>query len=85
MRRQLAESLPDLERTVELLAGLDWPDFSRNAECLALHDHDGYPQFGDTLISSAGLQVPATHYNEMIREYVVGHSTAKHASINDGS
>jgi len=83
LRRQLAEALPDLEQTVELVAGLNWPDFSHQAECLALHDADGYPQFGDTLISSAGLQVPSDCYREMIREYVVPHSTAKHARINE--
>lgn len=85
LRRQLADSLPDLEQTVELLVGLEWPEFSRQTECLALHDADGYPQFGDTLISSAGLQVPDKRYNEMIQEYVVQHSTAKHARINDNS
>jgi coenzyme F420-reducing hydrogenase alpha subunit len=85
LRRQLAKALPDLEQTVELVAGLDWPDFPRQAECLALHDAEGYPQFGDTLISSTGLQVPDNCYREIIREYVVPHSTAKHARINDAT
>jgi coenzyme F420-reducing hydrogenase alpha subunit len=83
LRRHLAKALPDLEQTVELVAGLDWPDFPRQTECLTLHDAEGYPQFGDILISSAGLQVPDNCYREIIREYVVPHSTAKHARIND--
>jgi coenzyme F420-reducing hydrogenase alpha subunit len=83
LRHHLSKALPDLEQTVELIAGLDWPDFSHQAECLALHDTEGYPQFGDTLISSAGLQVPSDCYREMIREYMVPHSTAKHARINE--
>ncbi|MDT8440255.1 MAG: Ni/Fe hydrogenase subunit alpha [Desulfuromonadales bacterium] len=85
LRRQLARALPDLEQTVELLAGLDWPDFERESECLALHDPHGYPLFGETLISSAGLQVPVERYSELISEYTVRHATARHARARTDS
>lgn len=82
LRRRLSESLPDLEQTVELLTTLPWPEYSRQTEYVALHDVESYPLFGKTLITSGATEVPIGSYPELIREYVVEHATAKHATAN---
>jgi coenzyme F420-reducing hydrogenase alpha subunit len=85
LRRQLAEALPDLEETVELFAELDWPDFVRESDCLALDDHQGYPLLGDSMVFSTGVRFPVERYTELIEEYVVDYSTAKYARARNAS
>jgi len=85
LRRQLAEALPDLEATVELFAEIEWPDFQRASEYLALDDAEGYPLLGQTLVSSAGVRVPVARHTDLIEEYVVPHATAKFARAREAT
>jgi len=85
LRKRLVAALADLEATVELFAGFNFPDFTREGEYLSLEDPDGYPLAGSGIRSSAGWQQPVAGYREVIREYEVAHATARFAATRDGS
>ncbi len=84
LRRRLVEVLPDLEATVDLVGGFDFPPLDRPAECLSLAADDGYPLMGDRIVSSAGPGVRVGDYRGLIEEYLVDHATAKFASTPRG-
>jgi coenzyme F420-reducing hydrogenase alpha subunit len=70
--------------TVALVAGFDFPDFSRDYEFVSLRDPAGYPIMGDRVVSSRGLDIPAGDYDGHFTEHHVPHSTALH-SVLDGN
>lgn len=84
VRKRLVAALADLESTVELFAGFDYPEFSRESEYLSLSGGTGYPLSGEAIVSSTGWQRPIGEYREAIREYTVPHSTAQFAATSDG-
>lgn len=69
----------DVQATVELFQGLEYPEFERETEYIAL-SMDGKYCFIDGEINSSqgGLRVVAD-YRQVTNEYLVAHSTAKHA------
>jgi len=81
-RQMLLDAEPDMKATVELFAGLTWPDFTRETEYVALSTEDEYAFYDGTLSSSDGQSVTASNYKEIIHEKIVPHSTAKHAFHN---
>lgn len=78
LRRRLVAALPDLEATVDLFASFKLPDFARETEYLCLRG-EGYPLFGETLVSTDGVCAPVADYRSVVEEYLVPHSTAKFA------
>jgi len=84
LRRRLVSALGDLEATVELFAGFDFPDFERPGEYLSLAATDGYPLAGDAIASSGGWQRPVGEYREAISTYAVPHATALFAATAQG-
>ncbi len=78
LRRRFVAALPDFEATVELFARLEIPAFERETEYLCLQEK-GYPLFGETLVSTAGVHASVAEYRSVLSEYVVPHSTAKFA------
>ena len=79
LHRRLVAAREDVQATVELYRGLDFPDFSRETEYLALHQEGGYAFIDGEIASSDGGVWPLERYAEVIHEHVVDHSTAKHA------
>jgi len=79
LRRTMVAMRADLEATVDLFAGLSWPEFERETEYLSLRDPEEYAFYEGELVSSDGARAQAADYGEMIKEKVVPHSTAKHA------
>ena len=79
LRRRMVTALTDLESTVELFAGFDFPELERPTQYLCLQEEDGYPGLGGRIVSSGGLDVPVSAYRETIEEYLVPHSNAKFA------
>lgn len=79
LRQRLTEVVPDLEAWVEILGALDIPDFERETEYLALHRDDEYAFYDGAIASTDGGIVPVPQYKELIEEFVVPYSTAKHA------
>lgn len=69
----------DVEATVELFQGLDFPEFERETEYIALHSDEEYDFIDGDIKSTDGGVWKTTQYQQITNEYIVGHSTAKHA------
>jgi coenzyme F420-reducing hydrogenase alpha subunit len=73
----------DALATVELFASFQIPDFATSGEMLALTADDDYAIYdGDTAALDAGWRRPAGEYRSFISEGVVGHSNAKHSTVD---
>ncbi len=73
----------DLEPTVELAKTLKFPDFERDTEYVGLvNDTNEYPLLLGDIGSTDGKRVPKEDYQNATNEFVVPHSTAKHARWN---
>ena len=70
--------------TVAWVSAFDFPDFSRDFQYVSLRDPTGYPNMGDRIVSSRGLDIPARDYDSNFTEFQVPHSTALH-SVLDGN
>ena len=79
MKKRIAEGLDDIQTTVQEFKALSIPRFERKTEYVSLKHPERYAFYEGELFSSQGGAVAAERYREMIDEYVVPHSTAKHA------
>ncbi|MBE3036523.1 MAG: Ni/Fe hydrogenase subunit alpha [Candidatus Atribacteria bacterium] len=76
----------DMDATVELVAGLKFPEFERDTEYVALVSGDGeYPMLIGDIGSSDGKRLDKNEYKKVTNEFVVPHSSAKHAKWNRDS
>lgn len=76
----------DMEATLELLSALQFPDFERPTEYVALiSDTEEYPMLAGEIGSSDGLRLVKKDYLKLTNEFVVPHSTAKHTKTSRGS
>jgi len=77
--------LPFAMETIDLLAGLEIPDFmERETKFLCLKPpHDEYGYYGDVLLVSDGKEYPLDDYKSVIVERVVSHSFAKRSRYQD--
>jgi sulfhydrogenase subunit alpha len=84
LRTRLEEALPPLERCVELVAGLPVPEWTaRDAVYMALEPYEPAYRFrGGVLRTSAGHACPVDLYREVVHEYTVAHSHAKHSVLD---
>jgi len=73
----------DAAETVELFASFSVPDFETSGEMLALVSPDTYAIYdGDVCALDAGWCRPASEYHSFVTESVVGHSNAKHSTVD---
>ncbi|MBE0501281.1 MAG: Ni/Fe hydrogenase subunit alpha [Desulfuromonadales bacterium] len=77
---QIKEDLPP---TVELVRQFSFPDFIRETEYVALvNDAADYPLLSGDIGSSDGVRMAKEDYRSITNEFVVPHSTAKHARLS---
>ncbi len=67
--------------TVRWTAGLEFPDFERDYEFVALRHPDEYPMNEGRIVSSAGLDIAVEEYENYFEESHVPHSTALHSTL----
>jgi len=79
LRQQITDAIPDLKAWVEIVKTLEIPDFERETEYLALQRDDEYAFYNGTIASTDGGTTLVPHYREKIKEFIVPHSSAKHA------
>jgi coenzyme F420-reducing hydrogenase alpha subunit len=88
LRRKLAEEgLPDAEFAIEVVASLadKLPAFERETEYISVYSDNEYGLYdGDICSSDTGL-TPVDNYLEVTNEFVVPHSSSKHAKNNRSS
>ncbi len=86
IKARLTEIQNDLVPTVELVAALEFPTFSRETEYVALvGDSGAYPLLAGDVGSSDGVRRPKEDYPAITNEFLVPHSTAKHARLSRSS
>jgi coenzyme F420-reducing hydrogenase alpha subunit len=73
----------DIEATVELISAFRFPVFERDTEYVALVSDDGdYPLLTGDIGSSDGVRMNKKKYKNATNEFVVPHSSAKHAKLS---
>ncbi len=73
---------PDMDATVELAASLKFPEFERDTEYVALVSDNEYPLLAGDIGSTDGIRMNKKDYRDVANEFVVPHSSAKHAKLS---
>lgn len=81
----LEESVSGLEYTLGFLNSIPTPDFTRDREFISLKADGEYALYNGSPVSSFGHAIEPEEYTKRIQEYVVAHSTAKHAKTGKGT
>ena len=87
LRGELAAGIDVALKFVELAATIPVPDFAaRPTVFVALRPYDDRYRFrGDSICTSTGEEVPVAKYQDIVREFTVEHSHAKHAALASGA
>ena len=70
-------------KTAHWVAGLDFPEFDRDYEFVSLQHGDEYPMNEGRIVSSKGIDIDVTEYENIFQEKHVPHSTALHSVIKE--
>ncbi len=81
LRATLAAALRDALATVELAAGLDFPDFTHDHTYVSLRPADGYPIEAGQVVTSGGLAFGVADFDTHVTEEHVARSHALHARL----
>jgi sulfhydrogenase subunit alpha len=79
---RLREALPDAEALLAWSASLPLADDDQEFVCVALRHPDEYPMNEGRLVSSEGLDIDISEFDEHFEEMHVPHSTALHARLH---
>ncbi len=80
MKKRLIEAMEDIEFTAKIFRDtIKMPNYERETEYIALTKQDEYALYEGIITSSDSQQVEDLNFKEMVKEFVVSHSTAKHA------
>ncbi len=83
MAVRLEALVADTVATAELFQSFEVPAFDTSGEMLALVADDDYAIYdGRVAALDGGWQRPASEYRQFIAETVVGHSNAKHSTVD---
>jgi coenzyme F420-reducing hydrogenase alpha subunit len=90
-REELAALIPDLEGGLDAaIAATRWvatfpfPDFAQPYEYVSLSHPDEYPFNDGEIVSSQGLRIPVSQFDDQFQEVHVAHSTALQAVRPEG-
>ncbi len=86
-RRLVEEAIPDFNATVETVKALAGgiPDFVRETEYISVKDKNEYALYEGDIYSSDTGYADVHDYRSITNEFVVSHSTSKHAKNNRSS
>ncbi|MBF0567422.1 MAG: Ni/Fe hydrogenase subunit alpha [Nitrospirae bacterium] len=83
MLNNLSNLHEDLDETVELISKLQFPQFQRDSQYVALVSDDGeYPLLSGDVGSTRGVRINKSEYKKITNEYMVPHSSAKFTNLN---
>jgi len=85
MRKQFSTMKQDLLPTLELAKTFVFPEFHRETEYVALKNDSEYALLSGKVSSSRGVLKDKSEYKSITNEYLVPHSTAKHAKLTGDS
>jgi sulfhydrogenase subunit alpha len=81
MRAPLEQARAAAVETVRWVAGFDFPDVEVDYVFASLSHPDEYPLNEGRFVSSRGLDIPVSEFEEHVREVHAHHSTALHATL----
>jgi coenzyme F420-reducing hydrogenase alpha subunit len=83
----LTEAIPDVEFIIEVIASLNdkIPAFERETEYISIYHDKEYGLYDGVICSSDTGLIPVDNYLEVTNEFIVSHSTSKHAKFNRSS
>jgi sulfhydrogenase subunit alpha len=86
IRDDLEAALDPLMKTVDLCASLEVPEWALSKTVyVALKPYEEAFRFrGDVLCTSRGEEYPVERYKDVVREFTVEHSHAKHSALASG-
>lgn len=79
LKNRLLDIRTDVDATVELFQGLKFPNFERETEYIALCKDGEYCFIDGQIKSTDGGVWPIQDYRTITNEYILQHSSAKHA------
>lgn len=82
MKKHLSQIKQDLLPTLELAKTFVFPDFERETEYVALSDGNEYSLLSGRITSTDGVSIDKANYKSVTNEFLVKHSTAKHAKLS---
>ncbi|MCL4874905.1 Ni/Fe hydrogenase subunit alpha [bacterium] len=85
LKRELEASFTGLDAALEFLADSKLPDFSLEREFISLKSKGEYAFYSGEPVSSLGKEIDPKGFTEEVKEYVVEHSSAKHARSSKGT
>ncbi|HBG45722.1 MAG TPA: Ni/Fe hydrogenase subunit alpha [Deltaproteobacteria bacterium] len=85
LKNELAGTFSGLEATLDFLVKAPVPDFSLEREFVSLKSRGEYAFYAGEPVSSYGKEIDPRSYTGEVKEYVVEHSTAKHARSSKGT
>ena len=81
---KLEQARDDALETVRWVAGFDFPEFEHDQEYVSLLHPDEYPIMRGRLVSTRGLDIAVSEFDEHVTEEHVEHSNALHAHLATG-
>lgn len=66
------------------VAGFDFPDFERQYEMISVSHPEEYPMNEGRIVSTSGLSIDVSEYEQTFAEHHVAHSTALHSLKTSG-
>jgi len=78
-RERIIKARPEIQETVEFFKTLKNPEFERETEYISLTNPDEYALYDGVIKSSDDGNTSPDDYIDRVKEFMVTHSTAKHA------
>lgn len=85
LKKELKGSFDGLDRALDFILSAPVPSFSMEREFIALKDKGEYGLYGGVPFSSKLNSIKPESYTKKIKEYIVPHSSAKHARSPEGT
>ena len=81
----LDRGISAIQRTARFVSALEKPTLERESILVCLRDRDRYAIDGGEIVSSTGLQIPPSAFEENFTENQIGYSNALQSRTRDGS
>ncbi len=78
-KKRIEGSRDEIDETVKFFKNLQTPEFERETEYISLTNPDEYALYDGNIKSSDNGETAPVDYLDRVKEYVVQHSTSKHA------
>ncbi len=78
-KKRIEESRDEIDETVKFFKNLQTPEFERETEYISLTNPSEYALYDGNIKSSDNGETAPVDYLDRVKEYVVPHSTSKHA------